>query len=145
MVGFFPINGQRIGIYALDVSGHGVTAALLTARLAAQLSDLTDQNIALKTTDLGLYDARSPRELLHVLNAQMLDELRTDAYYTMVYADLDLVGGELRLVQAGHPHPVIQRATGEIEWIGAGGLPVGVMKDAVFEELVPQLGPGTGC
>ncbi|MFD2843235.1 hypothetical protein [Paracoccus cavernae] len=39
MVGFFPINGQRIGIYALDVSGHGVTAALLTARLAAQLSD----------------------------------------------------------------------------------------------------------
>ena len=142
MVGFFPINGQRIGIYALDVSGHGVTAALLTARLAAQLSDSTDQNIALKTTDLGLYDARSPRELLHILNAQMLDELRTDAYYTMVYADLDLVGGELRLVQAGHPHPVIQRATGEIEWIGAGGLPVGVMKDAVFEELVPQLGPG---
>lgn len=142
MVGFFPINGQRIGIYALDVSGHGVTAALLTARLAAQLSDSTDQNIALRMTDLGLYDARSPRDLLATLNAQMLGELRTDAYYTMVYADLDVLGGGLRLVQAGHPHPVIQRACGRIERIGAGGLPVGVMKDAVFDELTPQLAPG---
>lgn len=142
MVGFFPINGHRIGVYALDVSGHGVTAALLTARLAAQLSDSTDQNIALKVTELGLYDARAPQDLLQILNAQMLDELRTDAYYTMVYADLDLRTGGLRLMQAGHPHPVIQRASGAIDRIGGGGLPVGVMKNAAFEEIFPNLAPG---
>ena len=142
MVGFFPINARRVGVYALDVSGHGVTAALLTARLAAQLSDSADQNLALKMSELGLYDARSPSELLSILNAQMLDELRADAYYTMVYADLDVLSGNLRLVQAGHPHPFIQRANGDIEKVGNGGLPVGVMKDASFDELVLHLAPG---
>lgn len=58
LVGFFPINARRVGLFALDVSGHGVAAALLSARLAALLSGATDHNIALKVTDLGLYDAR---------------------------------------------------------------------------------------
>lgn len=142
MVGFFPINDRRIGIYALDVSGHGVTAALLTARLAAQLSDRTDQNLALHLTELGLYDARPPAELLRVLNRQMLEELRTDAYYTMTYADLDVMTGKLRLVQAGHPHPLVQRADGRIEAIGSGGLPVGILPDALFEEVEVELHPG---
>ncbi|WP_236635839.1 PP2C family protein-serine/threonine phosphatase [Paracoccus aminophilus] len=142
MVGFFPINGRRIGAYALDVSGHGVTAALLTARLAAQLSDASDQNLALRMSEYGLYDACAPIELMTLLNRQMLDELRTDAYYTMAYADLDYLTGQVRLVQAGHPHPVVQRADGRIERIGRGGLPVGVVKDAQFEEICLHLAPG---
>ncbi|WP_312527554.1 fused response regulator/phosphatase [Paracoccus sp. (in: a-proteobacteria)] len=142
MVGFFPINARRVGIYALDVSGHGVTSALLTARLAAQLSDSTDQNLALTTTPLGLYEARPPGELLQILNMQMLEELRTDAYYTMIYADLDVLNGKMKLVQAGHPHPFIQRADGRIEKIGQGGLPVGIMPAAPFEEIELYLGPG---
>ncbi len=142
MVGFFPINARRLGIYALDVAGHGITAALLTARLAAQLSDTTERNLALTISALGLYEARSPGDLLQVLNMQMLDQLRTDAYYTMVYADLDVLSGKMKLVQAGHPHPFIQRADGRIEKIGNGGMPVGVLADARFEEIELDLAPG---
>lgn len=142
LVGYFPINSRRVGLYALDVSGHGVAAALLTARLAAQLSSLGDQNIALRMTDLGLYDARSPVDLMQTLNQQMLNELRIESYYTMAYADLDHLNGDIRLVQAGHPHPLLQRLNGEIERIGHGGLPVGVMQNATFEEIRLNLGPG---
>jgi len=142
LVGFFPINARRIGLFALDVAGHGVASALLSARLAALLSGGTDQNIALRITELGLYDARPPREVLRHLNAMMLEELRTESYFTMIYADLDFFTGRLRLAQAGHPYPVLQRADGHIEPIGQGGLPVGVFPDADYEEMQLVLGPG---
>ena len=142
LVGFFPINARRVGLFALDVSGHGVAAALLSARLAALLSGATDHNIALKVTDLGLYDARPPVEILRELNGLMLDDLRTDSYFTMVYADLDFLSGKLRLVQAGHPYPVLQRADGTIEAIGRGGLPVGIFAHAEYDEVQLTLNPG---
>lgn len=142
LVGFFPINARRAGLFALDVSGHGVAAALLSARLAALLSGATDHNIALKMTDLGLYDARPPVEILRELNRLMLDDLRTDSYFTMVYADLDYLSGKLRLVQAGHPYPVLQRADGTIEAIGRGGLPVGIFAHAEYEEVQLTLNRG---
>ncbi|MBP6678306.1 MAG: fused response regulator/phosphatase [Paracoccus sp.] len=142
LVGFFPINARRVGLFALDVSGHGIASALLSARLAALLSGATDHNIALRITDLGLYDARPPLEILHELNTLMITELRTDSYFTMVYADLDFLSGDVRLVQAGHPHPVLQRANGRIERIGQGGLPVGVFASAEYEEVMLTLQPG---
>lgn len=142
LVGFFPINARRVGLFALDVSGHGVAAALLSARLAALLSGATEHNIALRMTDLGLYEARPPVEILRELNTLMLNELRTDSYFTMVYADLDFLSGKLRLVQAGHPHPVLQHADGTIERIGRGGLPVGVFDHAEYEEVQLTLKPG---
>ena len=142
LVGFFPINARRVGLFALDVSGHGIASALLSARLAALLSGATDHNIALRITDLGLYDARPPLEILHELNTLMITELRTDSYFSMVYADLDFLSGDVRLVQAGHPHPVLQRANGRIERIGQGGLPVGVFASAEYEEVMLTLQPG---
>ncbi len=142
LVGFFPINARRVGLFALDVAGHGVASALLCARLAALLSGAADQNIALRITELGLCDARPPAEILHHLNTLMIEELRTESYFTMVYADLDFLTGALRLVQAGHPHPVLQRADGRIESIGRGGLPVGVFSHAAYEEVQLVLDPG---
>lgn len=142
LVGFFPIDTRRVGLFALDVAGHGVAAALLSARLAALLSGAADHNIALRATEHGLYDARPPVEVLRHLNGLMLEEMRTDSYLTMVCADLDFVSGRLRLAQAGHPYPILQRATGAIERIGHGGLPVGVFPHADYEEVQLDLEPG---
>lgn len=60
----------------------------------------------------------------------------------MIYGRLDLPTGRLQLVQAGHPHPALQRAGGGVERIGGGGLPVGVIEAPVFEETVVTLGSG---
>lgn len=142
LVGFFPINTRRVGMFAIDVSGHGVTAALLTARLAGYLSGATDQNIALQLTERGEYEGRAPADLARLLNHLMLEDLRTDSYLTMCYADLDFVSGDLRLVQAGHPHPIIQRADFSLETIGDGGLPIGVFENARYDEVHTKLYPG---
>ena len=54
LVGFFEINPQRIGVYSVDVSGHGVASAMMTARLSGLLSGSTpDQNVALTVGPSG--------------------------------------------------------------------------------------------
>lgn len=143
LVGFFPINSRRVALYGIDVSGHGITSALMTARLAGYLSGSSpDQNIALIQSEYGIYDARDPAELAAYLNELVLDEMQTESYFTLVYADVDLVSGQVSLVQAGHPHPVILRADGEVELLGDGGLPVGLIEGAQYQTIKTQLFAG---
>lgn len=141
-VGMFPINGRECGAYAIDVSGHGVAAALLTARIAAQLSDASDSNAAVYVDHMGLFRARRPVELARYLNHLMFRDLSIETYFTMVYTVIDHVTGQGRLVQAGHPHPIIQRADGSVEVLGDGGFPIGIFEDAQYHEVEFTLNPG---
>ena len=141
LVGFFPINDDSIGIYALDVSGHGVTAALLTAQLSVHLSGSADQNVALRGAQTG-GEAVGPTALARFFNNMMLEEMNTDSYFTMIFAELNHSTGDLTMVQAGHPHPVLQRADGSIIHLGQGGMPIGVFDNPVFDEIRVQLAPG---
>ncbi len=143
LVGFFPINARRVAIFAIDVSGHGITSALMTARLAGFLSGSSpEQNVALLMTEYGLYDARPPADLAAHLNQLVLEELQSETYFTMAYADIDLVTGAVQMVQAGHPHPVVQRADGRIEEFGDGGLPLGLIEGAQYDAFGTQLHQG---
>nr|WP_274608782.1 SpoIIE family protein phosphatase [Vannielia litorea] len=143
LVGFFSINSDRVGLFAIDVSGHGVSSALMTARLAGFLSPTSpDQNVAMMENELGLYDAISPAELATTLNRLAFSELQTEHYFTLAYADVNLTSGAFVLAQAGHPHPMILRASGAIEEVGEGGMPVGLIEEAVFEQVSGRLDPG---
>lgn len=143
MVGTFQINAQRIGIYSLDVSGHGVAAALLGARIGGLFGGAQSQNIALSRNHMtGQMDAVAPHDVAARMNRLMLQEIDTEAYLTVAYADLDLTNGRLKLVQAGHPHPVIQRENGAVEFIGEGGLPIGLIDGATYSSVEAELRPG---
>ncbi|MDO5658699.1 MAG: PP2C family protein-serine/threonine phosphatase, partial [Paracoccus sp. (in: a-proteobacteria)] len=76
------------------------------------------------------------------LNHLMLADFRIDSYFTLVYGLADAVTGEVRLVQAGHPHPVILRRDGSTEKVGRGGMPVGLIENASYEETRLTLAPG---
>ena len=142
LVGHFSINAQRFGVFAIDVCGHGVAAALMTARLAAQFSASVDQSAALYIDDSGHYDTRPPAEVARYLNHAMLTELSTDSYFTMIYAVIEKLSGRVRMVQAGHPHPLIQRADGTIHLVGEGGMPIGLIEEATYDEVTFTLAPG---
>jgi sigma-B regulation protein RsbU (phosphoserine phosphatase) len=51
----------------------------------------------------------------------------------MIYGLLDQRSSILRLVQAGHPHPVLISAEGDLHILGEGGMPVGLMPDIQFD------------
>lgn len=143
LVGFFPVSKTRLGVYAIDVSGHGISSALMTARLAGYLSMTTpDQNVALRETGEGFYMMLPPAEVLARLNTLVLEEMETEHYFTMVLADVDLASGRVRMAQAGHPFPLVQRSGGAVELIGKGGLPVGLLDGAEYEAFESHLGAG---
>lgn len=143
LVGFFPAGGSHLGLFALDVSGHGISSALMTARLAGYLSSSSpEHNIALIRQPDGTHAPLPPARVVEMLNRLVLDELQTEHYFTLLLVDIDLTTGNAVMVQAGHPHPVVQRSDGRQEILGKGGLPVGLIDNAAFEAFECTLAPG---
>jgi len=143
LVGMFPISESRVGLYGLDVSGHGISSALMTARLAGYLSaTVPEHNLALQEIAPGRFAARPPAETVSRLNHVFLSDLETEHYFTIALADVDLTSGRVILAQAGHPHPAVQRADGSVEFMGQGGLPVGLIEEARFDQVEFTLAPG---
>ncbi|MCW8842399.1 MAG: fused response regulator/phosphatase [Rhodobacteraceae bacterium] len=143
LVGHYRISDNRIGFYAIDVSGHGVSSALVTARLAGYLSSSSpEQNIALKALPEGGHTYHAPSDVISQLNRIVFAEMETEHYFTMLLAVVDLQSGVVEIAQAGHPHPLVLRASGTIEEIGAGGLPVGLIEDAKFDDFETTLSAG---
>ena len=143
LVGMFPITEGRIGLYGIDVSGHGISSALMTARLAGYLSSsVPEQNLALQKTRGGGFAPRPPAEAIAMLNRVIMSEMETEHYFTIALADVDLMSGHVIIAQAGHPYPALQRAGGAVEFIGQGGLPVGLIDAAEFQQFEVTMAPG---
>lgn len=143
LVGFFQVTPSRIVVYSVDVSGHGVASAMMTARLAGLLSGASpEQNIALTTGPDGLRAALPPEMVAERFNRMMIEEFQVDQYFTLAYAEVDLDSGQVMLVQAGHPHPVVLRADGRVDRLGEGGLPVGLIAGAGYSRIDARLWPG---
>ncbi len=143
LVGFFGINETKIGFYSIDVSGHGVASAVMTFRLAGLLRDSSPaHNVALVATEDGTFDAKPPAEVAEYLNRLMMDDIKPDLYFTLALGVLDLETGNVDVTQCGHPNPVVQRRDGHIEFVGQGGMPIGLLDGAEFQQWRIQLRPG---
>lgn len=143
LVGSFLINPRCVAVYSADVSGHGVASAMMTARLAGLLSGgSSDQNIAMANSSYYRSDAWPPEMVAFRLNRMMTEVFQVDQYFTLAYAEIDMWSGKVRMVQAGHPHPLVMRADGQVETLGGGGLPIGLIDGATFDRITTQLFPG---
>lgn len=143
LAGFFDIDDARVALFSVDVSGHGVASAMMTARLAGYLSNAApDQNIALRILPDGTRDAWPPEEVAARFNRTMLEEIQVDQYFTMAYAEVNLITGRVSLVQAGHPYPMILRRDGAIERLGHGGIPIGLLPDTQHDRIEARLHHG---
>lgn len=142
LVGYYPVGPDRVVIYSIDVSGHGISSALMTARLAGFLSSaVPNQNVGLTGADQG-FDGLPPEAIAEKLNRIAMTEMASAHYFTLALAEVDLTTGEVQLVQAGHPHPVVLRADGRVDLLGRGGFPVGLLDEATFERVEDRLYPG---
>ena len=143
LVGSFRVDDDRVVVYSIDVSGHGVASAMMTARLAGFLTGSSpEQNLAFQTGPNGDHVLLPPAAVVDRFNRLMLEEIQAEQYFTMALAVIDRQSGTLDLVQAGHPHPLLVRRTGEVQKLGDGGLPVGLVSEARFDQVRLQLAPG---
>ncbi|HBS49687.1 MAG TPA: fused response regulator/phosphatase [Rhodobacteraceae bacterium] len=143
LVGMFSPGLNRVGFYCIDVSGHGITSAMMTARLGGYLSgNHFNENVAMIQKQYEFYGLRPPREVAERLNARLMEDTGIEEYFTMVYAMADLDSGLVQMVQCGHPHPLILRRGGYREYLGQGGPPIGLLPDLAFEQFEVQLHHG---
>ncbi len=130
--GFHWIDDDHFAIYLLDVCGHGVGSALLS---------VSAMNV-LRTQTLPACDFFDPASVLVALNRTFPMEGNNGMYFTIWYGVLEVSTGRLRYSAAGHPPAVLIRATGEMQTLGAPGLPIGCYEDATFDVNESIFSPG---
>ncbi len=135
LVGMFRPGFDRLGLYSIDVSGHGITSAMVTARVAGYLSsNFPEQNVALDKRFDRFYAMREPAETARLLNQRLAADPGVEEYLTMAYVAADLQSGRMRMVQAGHSPPLLLRANGDVQFIGDGGLPIGLVDYVDYDQ-----------
>lgn len=143
LVGMFSPGVNRLGFYSIDVSGHGITSAMMTARLGGYLSSTYfDQNVGMEKKFNRFYALRPPEDVASLLNARLIADTGIEEYFTMAYCIADLRTGLVKMVQAGHPHPLLIRRDGSMEFIGQGGVPVGLVPDIGYSQEEFQMEKG---
>ena len=128
---YIPLPGRRLAVVVADVSGKGIPASLLMARLSADVR-------------YCLASEPSPAEAVAQLNRVFFSAGWEDRFVTLVLAVLDPLRHELTLVDAGHPPAYLQHAGKVIQAVDEADvrLPLGVMDDAEYVQVSHSLDPG---
>lgn len=152
-----PLGDGNVGLYILDVSGHGVASALLSVTLSRLLSPPSDPSSILVHRDGGvgrpapsarsgdlhqtMFDITPPAEVAARLNQLFPFDAATEQFATLVYGILNTATGEFRYVSTGHPGPVHLPSGADPIILESAGFPIGMAEDA-YEERSIHLGAG---
>jgi phosphoserine phosphatase RsbU/P len=136
------LGPDHIGIYILDVTGHGVPAALFSASLNRLLSPIPEQSCLFTPVKDGGFAIASPAEVAATMNRQISFDPETGKFFTMLYGVLNLSSHQFTYVTAGHFPPLRIGPGGMTECPSAPGVPVGVLPEFPYEEHTLQLEPG---
>jgi phosphoserine phosphatase RsbU/P len=123
-----PVGEDRWAAVLADVSGKGVSSALLASFL---------QGVFLAATG----ESTSAVTVLERVNRFLLHRTNGEKYATLVLVTMDRAG-RLVWVNAGHCRPLLWRRTGEVFELRAAGLPVGMLEEATWETYRQQAVPG---
>jgi len=141
---FFPLDERHVALYTLDVSGHGVPAALLSVTLSHWLSPTAGRSTLVipdSDTPSGVKIV-SPSDVAEVLNQQFPMDLDTAQYFTLLYGVLDAERAELTYVTAGSPPIVHAPKTGKPHFEIVPGYPIGIVAEPGYQEQRIRLEPG---
>ena len=143
MFNVFRLGEHRAGFYILDVSGHGVAAALLSVTISRFLSPTPDSSSMLwrPSAEGSGYELESPAAVAARLSRRFPFDLVTSQYFTMIFGVLDLRSHVLTYVTAGHPNLIHLPGGQRARVLESSGYPVGV-SDEAYEEYHVRLEPG---
>jgi phosphoserine phosphatase RsbU/P len=126
---FLPVkDGHLTGVLA-DVSGKGIPAALLSS-------------LTLGALNMEFRSSPRPDLVLNGVNKMLCEKTPENKFVTLFLFQLDALG-KGRFISAGHNSAYLFRsATGEIEELPSGGLPLGMFSSAVYDAIPLELSRG---
>lgn len=143
-IGLHLIDDRYLVSYVVDVSGHGVPAALLSVTAMYAMEPMAGAASLLRdlSGSAGLGTVQKPSLAATEMNRRFRASDHDGRYMTMILGVLDTHTGRLHMASAGHPPPMILRGTEAVDVPDVGGLPIAIMDDSEYEDLVIQLQPG---
>src|SRR5690606_179800 len=123
---FFLREDGSIYFNLADVSGKGITAALLMAKASSLFRCLGKQ-------------LAGPGALLAAVNRELCESSSRGMFVTMVAGRYDPGTGQVRLVNAGHPPALRLDGEGVVTPYGAVAPPLGVVADCDYPETAIDL------
>jgi sigma-B regulation protein RsbU (phosphoserine phosphatase) len=124
------LGPSRVLIFNADFAGHGVSAALNTVRLHSFIQTATEK-------------PASPAALLDNINQFLCNVLPTGQYATMFCAIMDFGVHSLEYASAAAPPQLLRSAAGRpFEIIEEPGFPLGITREATFDNRVADFAPG---
>ncbi len=143
MLGYSRLDDDHVGFYLLDVSGHGVSSALLSFSVQHSLAISSGASSLVRQDVNGANQAASPLEVVEKLNHLYCQDSKSALYFTMIYALLNTKTGLLTYTVAGHPPFVLYRAKQQTaQLIGRDSFVVGMFDFADYQLDTIQLEPG---
>ncbi len=154
---FLALNSHKLTLAVGDISGKGISAALLMATIhsavrAYSLETVPAQEAPVAVgaaagrglmTALGhIGKAVSPAALLSLLNHQLYESTPTEKYATLFLGVYDGSSRRMTYSNGGHLPPIILRDDGSITRLETGGMVVGLFDNQAFDEGTVQLQPG---
>ena len=122
------LGNDKLAICIADVSGKGISAALLMANVQAAVR-------AFASNDM------SPAQVCSQVNSVLCANTAPDKFVTLFYGVLDS-NRVLRYTNAGHLRPVLIRAAGQVVHLENGGALLGVFPRWKYEDSVARIEPG---
>jgi sigma-B regulation protein RsbU (phosphoserine phosphatase) len=156
---FLPLGGEKLCIAVGDISGKGISAALLMATIHSavrvyemgrvpareQLVAVGGAAMSLACDSPPLVPAgiiESPAAVLALLNRHLFHSTPPEKYATMFFGLWDSYEHSLKYSNAGHIPPFIVRQNGSIEQLTVGGTVVGLFDDTLYDEATVTLAAG---
>jgi sigma-B regulation protein RsbU (phosphoserine phosphatase) len=119
---------DRVLFVVADVAGKSIPAAMLMATFQASLRTLSSSRVSLP-------------ELVAGLNRYACSNSQGGVRFTTAFlAELDPATGNFVYVNAGHNAPILRRSSGAVERLDAGGIPLGILQEAVHQTGATRLG-----
>ncbi|GAB4283743.1 MAG: hypothetical protein Kow0029_30060 [Candidatus Rifleibacteriota bacterium] len=119
---FIPVrNGKQLGVLFADISGHGVAGALLSSMLKVILSSVIQLE-------------QEPAKILAAMNGKIEESFPAGYFVTAFFA---LLGENDNLVKVASAAPepfLVIRKDGEVEVIGRGGQPMGLLPSEFVDD-----------
>ena len=125
---YLSFSDESVGLVVADVSGKGISAALLMASLQASVRNVIGPDT-------------HPCDANHRLNDIIYRSTTASRYATMFLGLFDAKTRILRYSNAGHNPPMLLRRSGNSK-LSAGGLPLGILDKVVYAEGSQTLEPG---
>ena len=150
---FLSYGPDQVGIAVGDISGKGISAALLMATIhsavrAYEQEQLVSVSAAAYGTDnrMAAIDARvgppSPGQMLLLLNRHLFQSTQPEKYATLFLGFYDDIKQRLTYSNAGHLPPIILARDGSVRRLETGGTVVGLFPDRHYDEETVELFPG---